>query len=607
MSSIKDGFYILSVDAKDISLSNHDKDNFMGYNPRDNNGNINTDKFLNKLDYSLDLIKLIEVYKKVYRNNRLTFEVNGKNYTQRVINVTFKYSIKEYNRYNSRTWVKYGYEYKKIRDKMHDRICIDDNGEILAIDTGGEVKNPLSKRKLGEKFRYSPSKRKYVVNDSRIKTLKTTKQLREEIYENGFYCDGIKFVRFKRSSGSARVGKCLFIDEKLYPRMHKWEMCGLKINEGDETDLAALEAYIALTLSSIIDTIKIKPENILVVDDYESVFEDDVIETKLKKRKLVTEPNRVTLSNSIWDGQSLMDKSLFGKYKNKGMLLLRNQFFKSCCFNCNIQKWFKDNNITSVDQLNGRTIATDIKQIKLITTPSSIKYLKFGTLNEWLNKISDTFGVVKYEKKTHYLEGRAVRCHYQLINSLQMTRNDVEQLVKPSLDYLDLIKNDPAVLRYHIRYSCDVENELDEPLIYQNDITYKLLGLNSDFAKTKMYDVLKNEVIDSFIKNLRCGHVFVSGNYSTLCGNPIEMLLQSIGKFNGESQIGIGKVHTTRFKYNKTILGSRSPHICQCNIWIPLNSSNPEIDKYMNPTDEILYINSIGEPVLDILSGADCL
>ncbi|WRK54559.1 hypothetical protein SD457_06445 [Coprobacillaceae bacterium CR2/5/TPMF4] len=54
----------MSVDAKDISLSNHNKDNFMGYNPRDNNGNINTDKFLNKLDYSLDLIKLIEVYKK---------------------------------------------------------------------------------------------------------------------------------------------------------------------------------------------------------------------------------------------------------------------------------------------------------------------------------------------------------------------------------------------------------------------------------------------------------------------------------------------------------------------------------------------------------------
>ncbi|WRK54556.1 hypothetical protein SD457_06430 [Coprobacillaceae bacterium CR2/5/TPMF4] len=172
--------------------------------------------------------------------------------------------------------------------------------------------------------------------------------------------------------------------------------------------------------------------------------------------------------------------------------------------------------------MNGRTIATDIKQIKLITTPSSIKYLKFGTLNEWLNKISDTFGVVKYEKKTHYLEGRAVRCHYQLINSLQMTRNDVEQLVKPSLDYLDLIKNDPAVLRYHIRYSCDVENELDEPLIYQNDITYKLLGLNSDFAKTKMYDVLKNEVIDSFIKIF----VVVMYLYQEIIQHYVETLLK---------------------------------------------------------------------------------
>lgn len=83
------------------------------------------------------------------------------------------------------------------------------------------------------------------------------------------------------------------------------------------------------------------------------------------------------------------------------------------------------------------------------------------------------------------------------------------------------------------------------------------------------------------------------------------MLQHSIGKFNGESQIGVGKIHSTRFKYNKTILGSRSPHICQCNIWLPLNSSNKEIDKYMNATDEIVYINSIKESVLSRLSGAD--
>lgn len=602
MSSIKDGVYILGLDAKDIYLENYNN-SCTGYNPRNSAGNLNTDKFLNKLDYSLDLIKLIDVYKTTYRNNKLTFEENDKLYSQRVVNVTFKYSVKEYNRCYGDVWVKFGYDINKVISKINDHIYIE-NGEIIAIDTKKGVKNPLSKKELGRWFHYDPQKNKYSVYDYKLHTIKNVRQLRNELYDKGFYCDGIKFTRFKRSSGSARVGKCLFIDEQLYPRMHKWELCKLKINQGDEVDLAALEAYLALTLSSIIDTIEIDPKSILVINDYESEFEEDVIETRLVNGGLVTKPNRITLKNSIWDGQSLMDISLFGKYKNKGMLLLRNQFFKSCCFNCNIQKWFKDNGITSLDQLNGKTIADDISQIKLITTPSSIKYLKFGTLKKWLRAISPTFGVVKYEKKTHYLNGKVVRCHYQLINSLQMTKKEVEVLVKPSLEYLDLIKSDPAVLRQYIRYSNDIELG-NEPLTYQNDITYKLLGLNDKFAETEMYAILKKQITDSYKKNLREGHLFVDGNYSTICGNPIEMLQHSIGKFNGESQIGVGKIHTTRFKYNKTILGSRSPHICQCNIWLPLNSSNKEIDKYMNTTDEIVYINSIKESVLSRLSGAD--
>ena len=99
--------------------------------------------------------------------------------------------------------------------------------------------------------------------------------------------------------------------------------------------------------------------------------------------------------------------------------------------------------------------------------------------------------------------------------------------------------------------------------------------------------------------------MLVDGNYSTLCGNPIEMLQSTIGQFNGESQIGIGCVHSTRFDYDQTILGSRSPHITMSNVWLPTNKSNDMIDRYMNPTNEIIYINSIGENVLNQLSGCD--
>lgn len=604
MSSLKDGVYILSVDAKDIYLSNSYKKDYIGYNPRTNAGLMNTDKFLNKLDYSLDLIKLIEVYKSVYRNNRFTFEENNKSFSQRVINVTFKYSVKEYNRCYGNVWIKLGFDWNDVKDKMIDHVYMI-NDKVIAIDTNIGVESPISSKSLGNCFYYDKENNKYSVYDYKIKTIKTTRELRKDIYQKGFYCDGIKFVRFKRSSGSARVGKCLFIDEKLYPKMHKWELCRLKINEGDELDLAAFEAYISLTSSSIIDTLYIDPKSILVVDDYESVFKEDALVTRILDGSLRTQEENIELFNNIWDGQSLMDISLYGDYKDKGMLLLRNQFFKSCCFNCNIQKWFKDNGIETLEQLNGQTIADDISQIKLITTPSSIKYLKFGDLETWLTTISPMFGVVKYEKKTHYLDGNLVRCHYQLINSLQMSKKEVNKLVTPSFDYLELIKNDPVVLRHYIKYTANTDMELSDPLTYKSDITYKLLGLNNKFTETKMYDLFKQDIITSYKKNLREGHLFINGNYSTICGNPIEMLYQAIGKFNGESQIGIGKVHTTRFRYNKTILGSRSPHICQCNIWLPLNSSNEMIDKYMNGTNEIIYINSIGESVLDRLSGAD--
>ena len=62
MLIINEQIYILSLDAKDIYISNHyNKENSNGYEIYKNNGEINYNKFINVLDYSLDLIKLKEV------------------------------------------------------------------------------------------------------------------------------------------------------------------------------------------------------------------------------------------------------------------------------------------------------------------------------------------------------------------------------------------------------------------------------------------------------------------------------------------------------------------------------------------------------------------
>lgn len=233
-----------------------------------------------------------------------------------------------------------------------------------------------------------------------------------------------------------------------------------------------------------------------------------------------------------------------GEYDKHGMILLRNRFFKSACFNCNLQQFFADHGITSIDQLNGRTFAESIEDIKIVTTPSSIKYLKFGPLDRWLSLLEEDgdFGVVKYEKPTHFFDGRMVQIHYQLLNSLQMSQEEVDALLEPSLNYLRMIQTDPAVLRYHIRYA-GTDGEFASAST-PNDVVYQMLGVTDAFAKTKLYYDFRQDVSKAFKKALSRGHVLVDGNYSTLLGNPIEMLYETIGEFGGESRLGVGHIYS---------------------------------------------------------------
>ena len=612
---MRNNLYIPSVDCKDLYLANNYINNIpYGYKLTRKNGEDNLKKYINSFDYSLDLIELRKVAKQVYGDkDSLSFIDKGKEYSSKVINVTFRYAVKEFNKTAKNTYVKNGYN---LRDYSLDNgyaTDIDKDGvEILvALKINEPFYNSIDTALLPSFFSctYCKEDMTYTYKlTGCIKTVKSAKELRKWCYGNGFTCNGINYCRFKRSSGSARVGKCLFIDKRLYPDMHRSEQCGLDVKEGDPLDIAAFEAYISLPTSSIIDTINIKPENFLVIDDWESTFKEMAVCTDLDDGGwLKTEEKEMQISNSIWDGQSLIDISLMGKYSSKGMLLLRNKFFKSCCFNTNIQKFFEDNNIIDVSQLKGKTIATDIKDIKIITTPSSIKYFKFGKLDAWFKNIYPYFGVVKYDKNTHYFNGRMVQAHYQLLNTLQLSKDELQEVVKDGLDYINLLNTDVDVMRYHLRFKEDDQNESETDNIMKdkNEIIYKLLNYDCNFDHTKIYYDFKKNLCRSYVKNMKKGHILLDGTYATLFGNPYEMLLQSIGLFDGTSILPIGTVHNTRYEYGITILGSRSPHVTIGNILLTKNIACETIDKYFNLTSNIICINSINENILERLSGSD--
>ncbi|MBO5068347.1 MAG: hypothetical protein J6C62_08125 [Clostridia bacterium] len=439
------------------------------------------------------------------------------------------------------------------------------------------------------------------------------KDLRAHFYENGFYLDGIHYVRYKRSAGSSREGKCLFIDERLYKAMDKWSSCGFKA----QTDLASWESYKALSLSSIKSTVNIPLDGILFVPDYKSTFTEEVISVELKDGKLVAEQKQTEITNDIWDGESLLDESVFESgYADKHMLLLRNKFFKSCAFRTKLQKWIKDKNITLDDiKKRGFTLATDVSQIVMVTTPNSLKYLKFAgglsdkNIRKWMESVDNSFGVVKWDKGTRFFHGDMVQSSYQLLNTLGFDKSQAEELLKPSFDYISLIRNDVEFMRYHFsdayaREKDGEEKKTPDGLAERAEVIFKLLLYCTTFDYTALYANFRDDVVSGLKSNLRRGHILLNGTNATLFGNGPELLKYIAGE-KITSELKKGQIHSKRFVNGAKLLCARSPHITMGNLYCVENNLDGDIWNYFDLGKNIVCVNAIGENIQQRLNGCD--
>ncbi len=549
-----DGYYIISLESKDIYeqelINGIDK----GYILPSKKDNKFFDLFNAVLDYSLDLFKLENIYETKCRKK---FYIEGKNnnkYTLSIINV------------------KFNFKYKDI-----------ENHSVF-----------------------------------------TCKDLRKHFYEQGFYLNGTHYVRYKRSSGSSRKGKCLFIDERLYKSMCKWGECSLKQNS---KDLASWESYKSLSLSSIKGTIDIPLDGILFIKDYKSKFKEDVISVeKGSNGKLIASSKEEEIVNDIWDGESLLDESLFkDKYKDKHMLLLRNKFFKSCAFKTKLQKWFKDKNITleGLKELGFVTLAKDISQIVMVTTPNSMKFLKFmdkgltlKNVTTWLNNISSQFGVVKYDKRTKYFNGNMVRTSYQFLNTLALNEEDVISLLKPSQKYITTLRNDYDFLRFHFSEAIKRENdgeidEISDGLAERSDVIFKLMNINYQFENTRLFVDFRNDVIEDQKNKIKEGHILLSGTNATLFGNGPEMLLCLANEFdiNNEDNEPVAlkknEIAIKKFPTFEKLVCARSPHITMGNIYCATNNLSSSLWDYFDLGNNIVCVNAIKENIQQRLNGCD--
>ncbi|SHH36580.1 hypothetical protein [Clostridium grantii] len=524
-----------------------------------------------------------------------------------------------------------------VEEKYLDKIL---NGKI---DWSFElVKNPYLQDNIDVKYIDGKA---YTLDIINVKYNKKYINKKEEIavntldlriwsYNNGFKFNNNLMKNWKRGSGKARVGDNLFMLNTIVDKSLVWARMDLDFT--GEVDIASVRAYESLTLSSLIGTIKFDPKNILVIDDYESKFNWKMSKTWLEGEQLHTENVMMEESNSIWDGEGLLSKKIFEDneiIKGKGVALLRNRYMKCAGFSCDLEAYYIDycNSIGAdyetftVTDMFGKEIF--VKDIELITTPSAIKIAKFqeevtrkgyvgegAWLTYWKERCGTTFGVCKTEHQSHFVSDDGIpknRLSYQMVNTIPFTKSELSQLVAPEIAYVNKLKND---LDFFLAEVNSIDNSFiddDEEITKGNqiDVTSAFVAMshkNSDFQHTQVFKDYRRNFINSYVNKIRTGKILIdSADYCVACGNPVELLNATVGKFDGISELKGNQLYCSRFNNGEDVVGFRNPHVNEGNIGIQVNKYIDDIHTYMNDTENIVFLNSIDYPILSTYQGED--
>lgn len=450
----------------------------------------------------------------------------------------------------------------------------------------------------------------------------TKEEVRNIYYNNGVTVEYVKrdkdgnikksekihYKMLYRSTGKAKKGSCMFIVDKFYEQAHNYLYMGIHLPE-DNPMIVEASAYAPLTSSAIVDKIKINPNNILILKDIDRTFKTKVIsiETDENKHCYANKIDNYELKNTLFDGQALIDSSIFPSLGN-GYILLRHHFCKMAAFCSHIQKFFKDyfgDNYYSatVEDMFGNTHY--VKDIQLITTNNAMKWLKFDISYDywcdWVYKNNCMFGIVKTAHESKL--GDVQKMSYQMVNSLD--ESIMDNVTRESVNYVNKLKSDNNVFLDYLENNNNFSNDYD--------VLIALCKQNKKFINSSYFRERKNTIIKAYISNMKTGKIIQNAENLVIVGSPYAMLLY--GATGYESMVdmddtfcyerGTVQCYTERFDNDEYLAFFRSPFNAKNNLIYLHNVYDQKMRKYFNFGKQIIAINMIGSDVQDRGNGLD--
>ena len=411
-----------------------------------------------------------------------------------------------------------------------------------------------------------------------------------------------------RSTGKAKKGSCMFICDRLYKKARKFLYMGIRLPKHN-APLVEISAYAPLVTSTIVGKIKINPKNILILKDVDRFFSTNVcsIETDENKHCIAKYIQDYKLKNTLFDGQALIDSSIFPDWGN-GYILLRHHFCKMAAFSTNIQMFFKDYfgdkylTATVRDMFGNEHY---VKDIELITTDNAMKWLKMGkTYDYWCQWVYDNncmFGIVKTAHESKL--GDVQRMSYQMVNSLDSSI--MKNVVKESVDYICRLKQDNQEFLKFLEKNKNFSNDYE--------VLIALCKQNPEFVRSTYFRDRKRKIIEVYTINVKSGKIIQNADNLVVVGSPYAMLLYAATGIEDSvdkddtfyTEEGTIQCYTERFNSGEYLAFFRSPFNSKNNLTYLHNVYHKNLEKYFNIGRQCIAINMIGTDAQDRNNGMD--
>jgi len=357
-----------------------------------------------------------------------------------------------------------------------------------------------------------------------------------KIRTKGFTFNGVHYTYLCSGSGQIRRNTATFINSDIYKQVYDNLNVGL-LEKTAEYSPAKYSAYFALAFSSVL---WVRTPRVCVIKDFFRLLKNQPVdfivrdpdneEARIEKRIMDLELNAA-------DGQGLIDPRFSELWANDMGLsytpcsfVVRSCFIKGNLVPFDFKEYAHLNGITQIYDKWGQP--HDIDSIDVLLSESQFKTSKY--YNSWedyqnyAQKARIHWGVSRYNKK---YDDEYVLSNYQYIQSLDLTKDDIQQLITPTIDWINKIcLGDPT---YSLLYMFGAKNEETAGFLP----IYSAAQTNATKAVVKNVEFLKDTYVQrkiyrnitETINRAKIGKVWIRGNYQFCISDPLAQCQAALG------------------------------------------------------------------------------